>query len=110
MDGQLVASGPVDPPRRLLRTLNWIAQSDWSADQLFAGSIANVSIWDRALLNSEWNTTTGDPLSGMVGLCQAAVPLIINVSAATAPAMSRNLFGFNLVRERERGGGGGKKL
>lgn len=53
IDGAAVASGPVSMPQAGTRTTNFIAESNWSFDDFFAGDIDDVSVYTRALTATE---------------------------------------------------------
>ncbi len=53
IDGQVVASGHLQPPASINRQSNYVGKSNWSADELFQGRMANLQLYNRALSEDE---------------------------------------------------------
>lgn len=77
----VAAQGPVEPPRRLLRSSNLVGQSNWAGDAMFRGRVRGLAVWDRALDRAEWaayaswSFETGTvPVSGLLSLCRQPSP------------------------------------
>ncbi|MCF3609285.1 LamG domain-containing protein [Planktothrix agardhii 1033] len=70
-NGEVIKTGSVHLPKTINRTKNYIARSNWSADQYFQGKISDLRIWKTSrtaedIKNSMYLQLTGQEV-GLVG-------------------------------------------
>ena len=53
VNGEAVASDPIQLPANILRSNNYIARSNWNQDGYFDGQLDDVAMWNVALTQSE---------------------------------------------------------
>jgi Leucine-rich repeat (LRR) protein len=64
INGTSVKSGTVSVPVNILRANNWLGKSAWPTDAYFSGTMDEVSVWHKALSQTEINSVLKNGITG----------------------------------------------
>ena len=103
----LQSSGPVLLPKQNVpRESNFIGVSNWAADAPFAGAIANVRVYNRALDGTELEALASEPspiqtagvtgVTSVTGVGSLPISSAVNLCAKSAPPAPPQAVAFSI--------------